>query len=96
MGNITLVECKSLCCVQYCTEHITTRTWRHGAKLVLQDLGVSLTGAPPSVTSAREHLPAAAVSDSDVSKDQGLFHESTPSHNDNTRLRNLVRIDSGM
>ena len=68
---------------------ITTRSWRVGAKLVHEDLGVSITGA--SVPSRETSLQAPSVA-----KETKQKHQSSAQLDADSRLKDLVKIDSGL
>ena len=68
-----------------CTVWITTRSWRAGAKLVQEDLGVSITGASKDFRS--QLLPFGSHSET--------VKKPLTSSDVNSRLNDLVKIDAG-
>ena len=69
---------------------ITTRAWRSGAKLVHEDLGVSITGASAPTKDSRAQASSSA----------GKAHETVPNmfnpSEANPRLEDMVKIDAGL
>jgi hypothetical protein len=80
---------KNACLFLLCLpDLITTRSWRAGAKLVHEDLGVSISGFSPHSKDLRLQLTPAGK-DTEASSKPSLSSEA------NSRLRHLVNISSG-
>ena len=69
-----------------CSDWITTRSWRVGAKLVQEDLGVSVTGA--SMLSKDLQLQLSSTGNE--------TKRPTVSADADAKLKELVKIDTGI
>jgi hypothetical protein len=70
-----------------CSDLITTRSWRVGARLVQEDLGVSITGAS---VPAKDVQPQLSTTGNDREIKKPILSSDA-----NAKLKELVKIDSG-